>query len=333
MAVNWFFHIALPLPFSQVITLRICAVIPAYNEEDNIAEVVKKTMEYVDSVIVVDDGSEDDTAHIAEMMGAKVVRHGVNKGYGSAIKSCFDVARRFDADITVILDGDGQHPPDRIPDLIRPVRDDGVDIVVGSRFLETPNGIPSYRRFGINVLNKVTMLFSKENLDSQSGFRAYSKRAIHLLNPTERGMGVSSEILIKAKEYGLNVEEVPVNIRYDVGKPSQNPIDHGVDVIVSMIKLIGQKRPLVFFGFSGLVSFITGMFLGWWVLDNFNQTHALPVGMALVTSIFIITGIFLMGIGMTIYVIQDTIHRSIAEREHHDKLIDFALNNSEIDRE
>ncbi len=309
--------------------MKVCAVIPAFNEEENIGTVVRKTGEYVDRVVVVDDGSVDGTACISEMLGATVIRHGVNRGYGAAVRSCFDAARRFDADVTVFLDGDGQHPPDHIPDLIRSIQDKGVDIVVGSRFLETPSDIPAYRRLGISVLNRITYLFSRENLDSQSGFRAYSKRAIHLLNPVERGMGVSSEILIKAREHNLSVEEVPVSVRYDVGRSSQNPVDHGAGVIVSVIKLVSQKRPLFFFGFSGLVFSGAGLFTGWWVLDNFNQTHALPVGMALVTSMFIISGIFLMGIGMTIYAIQDTVHRCITEREHHGKLIDFALSNSE----
>jgi len=330
MAVNWFFHIAPSLPFSQVITLKICAVIPAYNEEDNIAEVVKKTMEYVDSVIVVDDGSEDDTAHIAEMMGAKVVRHGVNKGYGSAIKSCFDVARRFDADITVILDGDGQHRPEHIPKLIDAMHKKDLDIVIGSRFSKMQNDIPTYRRFGIAVLNQITAMFSKGKFDSQSGFRAYSKKAIKLINPVESGMGVSSEILIKAREHDLKVGEIPITVDYEDARPSQHPVSHGLSVIVSIIRLVGQRHPLIFFGFSGLIFFSGGMVLGWWVLNRYDEVHILPVGIALITVILVILGVFLMTMGMTMWVIQDTIRRSIAEHEGHREVVESAVRGVEM---
>lgn len=309
----------------MVILLKICAVIPAYNEEENIGSVVSETRKYVDSVVVVDDGSTDNTSFIAETTGAVVVRHDINKGYGAAIRSCFEAARKFNADIMVILDGDGQHDPRYIPKLINPIMNNGIDIVIGSRFLSISNDIPAYRKFGMNLLNVITSIFSRENLDSQSGFRAYSKKAIHLLNPVEEGMGVSSEILIEANEKKLNIEQVSIKVRYDTGKPSKNPIDHGLSVIVSVIRLVGQKHPLLFFGFSGFILSITGISLGGWVINNFNQTHTLPVGMALITSIFVITGIFLMGIGMTIYVIQDTIRRCIIEFEHRDKLVGFAL--------
>ena len=310
-------------------SLKTCAVIPAFNEEENIGEVIRETKKYVDDVIVIDDGSTDNTSMIAEMTGARVLRHDINRGYGAAIKSCFNTARRFEADVTVILDGDGQHNPKCIPKLIKPIREKNMDVVVGSRFLDVSNNIPAYRRVGLNILNRLTWLFSRENLDSQSGFRAYSMKAIHTINPVDNGMGISSEILMSAKQHNLGIKEVPITVRYDRGKSSKNPVDHGLSVIASIIKFMSQKRPLVFFGLTGLVFFITGVSLGWVVLDSFNRSSSLMVGTAMATVIFIITGVFLMGMGMTVYAIQDTIHRSITELEQHKRLLEFTLDKLE----
>ena len=112
----------------------IVAAIPAYNEEKTIAKVVVHAMKYVDKVVVVDDGSTDDTATIAEHLGAHLVRHDGNLGYGAAIRSCFSIARDLNSDALVILDADGQHNADDIPKLLAPIQAGEADIVVGSRF-------------------------------------------------------------------------------------------------------------------------------------------------------------------------------------------------------
>jgi glycosyltransferase involved in cell wall biosynthesis len=148
--------------------IKILAAIPCYNESLAIGSVVSKARRYVD------DGSTDDTVEVAEATGATVVSHGENKGYGAAIRSCFDYAKQQNADIMIIPDGDGQHDPSNIPDFIHAMTTNGADVVIGSRFLEKHNGIPRYRIAGKKVLNLSTRVAGTiKTTDSQSGYRAY----------------------------------------------------------------------------------------------------------------------------------------------------------------
>ena len=128
------------------------ACIPAYNEEVKIKNVIKKALPYVDKVIVCDDGSSDNTATLAKKAGAIVVSHKTNLGYGAAISTLFDYCRKNNADIMVTLDGDGQHNPDQIPDLINVILKHNVDVVIGSRSLRDDNDLPGYRKTGIKII-------------------------------------------------------------------------------------------------------------------------------------------------------------------------------------
>ncbi|RLF03701.1 MAG: glycosyltransferase family 2 protein [Thermoprotei archaeon] len=216
----------------------VVACIPAFNEERYIADVVKSAVKYVDKVIVCDDGSSDLTGELAKMFGAEVIRHEVNRGYGAALASLFRRAEELGADVMVILDADGQHDPSEIPKLVKPVLEGEADIVVGSRFLgDGGRGLPWLRRMGIRLITLMCKLLAYRNLtDAQSGFRAYSKRAIQLVRPTEKGMGASTEILLKARANGLRLVEVPVKTIYDEKKPRKNVVVHGLCVVASTLK-------------------------------------------------------------------------------------------------
>lgn len=183
--------------------------IPAFNVEKTIAKVVLQARKYVDWVVVCDDGSADMTAEIAEKLGADVVKHEKNLGYGGALKSLFRRAQELGADLMVTLDGDGQHNPAEIPMLVEPVLQGKADVVVGSRFLRDvkgkKNNVPRYRRLGIKAITGLTSAASSLGLtDAQCGFRVYGRKALQGFSLFENGMGVSVEVLMEAKETRLD---------------------------------------------------------------------------------------------------------------------------------
>ena len=148
---------------------------------------IKKSLPYVDKVVVCDDGSTDDTAVLARKAGAIVISHETNQGYGATIATLFDYGRKNNAEIMVTLDGDGQHSPDQVPDLINVILKHNVDVVIGSRSLSDDKDLPSYRRTGIKIITST--INSATNLkvtDSQSGFRAYSKACLLYTSPSPR---------------------------------------------------------------------------------------------------------------------------------------------------
>ncbi len=217
---------------------KTIAAIPGFNVGGFIGEVVASAAEHVDQVIVIDDGSSDDTARKASAAGAEVISHGVNQGAGEATKSCFRISREKKADILITLDGDGQHNPEEIPIVLAPILNGQADLVIGSRFLNQPDSIPRYRRFGIRVITWLVNFASPVKVsDSQSCYRAYSKKAIRSLSITERGFAFSIELLVQAKRKGLAITEVPISCVYHSASHSLNPVVHGVGVALSVVRL------------------------------------------------------------------------------------------------
>jgi len=179
--------------------LDIVIGIPAYNEEEKIASIILKLKKITDKIIVCNDGSSDMTGQIARSLGAIVIEHPKNMGYGSGIRSIFLKAKEIHADILVTFDADGQHRTDDIQPIMVPILEDKADIVIGSRFLEKNEQIPEYRKLGIKIITKLTNASMNDSLtDSQSGFRAYNRKVLDSIVPSDYGMGVSTEILIKA---------------------------------------------------------------------------------------------------------------------------------------
>ena len=192
----------------------VIAAMPAYNEERSIAKMVLGCKKYVDQVVVVDDGSSDATASIAEALGAYVVRHEKNSGYG-------ETARNLGAEKMVIIDSDGQHDAAEIPELLDTLNN-GCDLVIGSRFCDgNGENIPAYRKVGMKVLDVATSVAGGVSVtDSQSGFRAYGQRAIESIYIKDSGMSAGSEVLLQAKDNDLSIKEVPIHCRYDVERAS-----------------------------------------------------------------------------------------------------------------
>lgn len=239
-------------------------------------------------MIVCDDGSSDLTGVIAEKLGAKVIRHERNMGKGEALRSLFLAAREANADAMVSIDGDGQHYASEIPRLVGPILDGTADVIVGSRFL-ADEVIPGYRRVGNRMLNALT---AKEITDTQSGFRAYGKKAIDTILPAEMGMGVDSEVMMEAFRSGMRVAEVPISVSYGEGKTStHNPIFHTLDVVFSVIKITSIRHPLLFYGLPGLAILGTGLYFVFHTLQLFQQQ-------ATITNLTLTYGIIAGGLVM-----------------------------------
>jgi len=228
--------------------------IPVYNEAATIAEVVTGALAHADEVVVVDDGSDDPTRTVASAAGATVVVHEQNRGYGAALGTIFRYARDRGASQLVVLDGDGQHDIDDIPNLLGTQRETGAEIVTGSRF-GTPEGseVPAYRQVGLAVINLLTnaslrLGYSYRPIsDTQCGFRAYDRRAVETLangSDVGAGMGASLDILFEAAREGYEVAEVPTEIDYDVEDANtQNPVRHGLGLLVSLFVTLCRDRP------------------------------------------------------------------------------------------
>jgi len=284
----------------------IIAGIPAYNKEKTIARVILLTQKHVDTVVVCDDGSQDLTADIAQKLGAIVIRHEKNMGYGAAIQTLFEKAKDLNADLLLTIDADGQHDAREIPKLIQPILEGKADIVTGSRFLRQNSDIPLYRRFGIRVLTKMTNSSRQKDTltDAQCGFRAYNQKAIKGLVLEEEGMGVSAEVLLKARAHGLKVTEVPVEVRYKgLEASTHNPLKHGLGVLSTIIKLVVEERPLTYLGIPGIVILCIGVLFGLWTLQIYATASYVETNIALASLGFGLVGIFALFTSITLYAI------------------------------
>ncbi|MEM3731851.1 MAG: glycosyltransferase family 2 protein, partial [Candidatus Bathyarchaeia archaeon] len=243
-----------------------------------------------------------------ERLGAEVVRHKERLGYGAAVRSLFRRAREFGADVLVTLDGDGQHDPSEIPSVVRAVVEDGVDVAIGSRFVDErlARAMPWYRRLGVRFITRLANNSARSRVrDAQSGFRAYSRRALESLDLTENGMGVSVEILFEAEKRGLKVKEVAASCRYDEAlKPSTlNPVRHGVDVVMAVVRRVIEERPLVYLGLPGILCLFVGLVFGVWMLQIYALEHHIVTNIALAAITFTLIGLFAVFTAITLYAI------------------------------
>ena len=270
--------------------------IPAYNEEKNIASIIIKLKKIAQKIIVCNDGSTDLTGEIAQKLGAVVINHPKNLGYGSGIRSIFQKAKEIDSDILVTFDADGQHQVEDIKKVIEPILKNEVDVVIGSRFLENKNvSTPEYRKIGIKLITKVTNSTLKEKItDSQSGFRAYNKDVITKLDPGDVGMGISTEILIKASSYGFKIAEVPINILYEGNTSTHNPVSHGTSVLLSTIKYISIEHPLKFYGIPSLIFFVIGLTFTFLSVQYYTEIGRLNTNLTLIGAGTILIGVILV---------------------------------------
>lgn len=284
-------------------TPDVMVAIPAYNEAATIGDVVRGATAHADTVVVIDDGSADETVEQAVTAGAETIVHETNQGYGAALQTAFREAERAGADHLVILDGDGQHDPADIPELVRTQEDQDAEIVIGSRLVdEGTTDAPLYRRVGLSVVNVVTNLSlgvvrpESRIRDTQSGFRAYSRPAIESLAADgEIGtqMSASTDILYHAHHRDYDVVEVGTEITYDgEHTSSQHPVTHGVTLMMNLLRTVERDRPVTVLGVPGFISALLGIGFGYWTLSTYIASGVFPLGLAVTSVFFALAGIF-----------------------------------------
>jgi glycosyltransferase involved in cell wall biosynthesis len=294
----------------------VVAVIPAFNEERTIAKVVIRALRHASKVVVVDDGSRDDTAIIAEKLGAVVERHERNLGKGAALQTCLEWANKLGADVVVTLDADGQHDPDAIPSMVAPILNGVADIVIGTR--AAPSEMPTYRRLGAKLLDRLTGIkVAGVVADAQSGFKAYSKQAVERVIPAEYGMGADTEMLMKARMNSLRVAQVPITVRYKgLHTSTHNPLYHWLDVFSAAIKFVSIRHPLMFYGGFSAIMFLLAFVFGFLTLDYYSKYGSVITNLALIS---IASGI-LAFLSLFTGVILFTIITVLRERERRQSM-------------
>ena len=251
--------------------MRVIAIIPAYNEEETIGDVIKETKKYVDDVIVINDGSTDRTEEIAKKAGAKVVSHVLNRGVGAAVRTGIDTALSLGADIIVNIDADGQFDPKDIKKLITPIINNEADFVTGSRFLNANYklNIPKIKKVGNTLFTKIVNFLTKSNFtDTQCGFRAFYREAALRLN-LYGNFTYTQEVFLDLVSKGMKIKEVPIKVVYKSSRKSKvvkNPFYYGINALLIIIRTIRDLYPLKFFGIIGLIIFSSGFVMGLFLL-------------------------------------------------------------------
>ena len=282
--------------------MKITIGIPAYNEEKNIASIITKLKNITDSIIVCDDGSSDMTSEISKNLGAIVISHKKNMGYGAALRTIFQKSVELDSDILVTFDADGQHRIEDINKILQPLENNEADVVIGSRFLDNKSKVPNYRKIGIKVITQVTNASLKKKLtDSQSGFRAYNKHALTQISPSEMGMGISTEILIKASSKGLRIAEIPITVLYHDDTSTHNPVSHGTSVLVSTIKFTSIEHPLKFYGIPSIIFLIIGSAFTYSAVQYYVEIGRLNTNLTLIGAGAILIGLVLLISAILLY--------------------------------
>lgn len=295
--------------------MKVIVGIPAHNVEKQLPSIIAKLQELSYEIIVCNDGSSDMTGTIAEKMGTIVIHHKKNQGYGAAIRSIFLKASEMNFDVLVTFDGDGQHNVSDIKSVIKPIIDRDSDIVIGSRFFgEKTSQIPKYREFGIKVITKLTNTATDKKInDAQSGFRAYSRKVLQEIIPSETGMGVSTEILIKANKKKFRVTEIPITVSYNGETSTHHPVSHGFSVVLSSMKFISIERPLSFYGIPGIVFLAIGLFFVVWTLQIFSETRQITTNIALIGVGTIIFGTMLLMTSIMLYSLVNVVREKHRE--------------------
>ncbi|MDO5844367.1 MAG: glycosyltransferase family 2 protein [Methanocorpusculum sp.] len=291
---------------------NILVIIPAYNEGLVLGSLLLRVRQYAEKIIVVDDGSTDNTAEISRLANVETISLNKNSGKSNAMKVGFARAKEIGLKATVMIDGDGQHDPSEIPKIAEPILSDSADLVIGSRFINNDEAdeIPAYRKIGQKILNEATNVSSGIKCsDSQSGYRALSRKALDNLDFESSGYGIESDMISHFAEKGLLITEVPISVTYDVPhKHKMNPIKHGLSVLSGLLQLISFRRPLFCFGIPGLILTIVGASLAFQAIST-ASISGWPPTVTLVSIMFLMMGMLLISVSLILYSISSLIRR------------------------
>lgn len=233
----------------------LVVVMPAYNAAETVRDTVRRIPDGVDRVILVDDGSQDETVAIAESLGLEVIRHPHNIGYGGNQKTCYTAALREGADVVVMLHPDGQYDPELITDLIRPIVDGRADMVLGSRFLPPvrveESGMPRWKIVANRLLTAVENLaMGTRFAECHTGYRAYSAeflRRIPFLRNSNH-FAFDTQVIVQAVAFRQRIAEVPARTRYFPGASTISfaaSIRYGVETLATMLRFLVWRTGLV----------------------------------------------------------------------------------------
>ena len=251
------------------------------------------------------------TSEISKNLGAVVISHKKNMGYGVAINSIFQKSKEMKSDLLVTFDADGQHRVEDIEKVVEPIKNNQADLVIGSRFLDKKSDIPNYRKIGIKVITQVTNASIKKKLtDSQSGFRAYNKEVISKLKTSDMGMGVSTEILIKASSLDFKIAEVPITILYHGDTSTHNPVSHGTSVLISTIKFTSIEHPLKFYGIPSIIFLIIGGAFTYSAIQFYAEVGRLNTNLTLIAAGTVLIGVVLIITAILLYALVNVVRES-----------------------
>jgi len=275
--------------------MKLVVLIPAYNEAVKIGEVIKKIPKTVlgirTTVLVVDDGSKDQTSGISRKAGAIVIRHQTNSGVGVSFQTGLQKALEIGADYLVNIDADGQYTPKNIIDILKPIIDGEADFVTANRFKDkhgnprVPVNMPKDKYYGNLMMSKLISFLAGQKFDDvSSGFRAYSKKAMLLLELTGK-FTYTQESFIDLASKGISIKSVSVSIKYFKDRKSRvagNLLKYGIRTLIIIVKTFRDYKPFLFFLYLSIIpaciSVISAIFLTYWYIASGSFTPYKIVG-------------------------------------------------------
>ncbi len=290
--------------------MKIIAIIPEYNEDSTISDVIKGTSPFVNEILMINDGSTDSTADTAKKAGAIVIDNIVNRGLGKTIKRGYEEAIRRGADIVVQIDADGQYDPQEIPKLIKPILENKADLVLGSRFENLKYKMPWLKKQGNRAFTWLLCRLTGADIkDGQTGFRATRKEVFETIE-IQGDFTYTQEMIVKTAKEGWRITNVPMNFYQRSAGESRlmsGPLSYAWRAGIIIFRTLRDYDPLKFFGIPGMLLIMAGLFLGAAIVYKFAVVGYIGhIPAIILTSLLIMSGIQLVFIGLIADMIKYT---------------------------